>query len=384
VDEQEDDGMRRRTFFKLTGIMGGTLVLGGVGRFGRALASAAGAAIPTVDQLIMTSVVDNVYDIFAKGGTMGGITVQRTPTPSPPSARPMLLSEHGLAYHLASVRGSERKEILLDFAWTPQSLTTNYQVLAINPAHADALIISHGHVDHYGALPELAQALQGRMKPGLTLYAGGEDTFCHRWAVTPDGQKRDMGQLQRAELEARGLAVVLAKAPTVVAGHALTSGHIPRLTDFEQAPPAARLEAGAPGSACEASLHFPPGTLQVEATPGELVTDIFWGEHATAYHVKNRGLVVISSCGHAGIINSIRQLQTATGVDKVHAVVGGWHLAPSPEPIVAKTVAAFKEIDPDYLIPMHCTGFNTITAIQREMPGKLILPSTGTRVVFGA
>jgi 7,8-dihydropterin-6-yl-methyl-4-(beta-D-ribofuranosyl)aminobenzene 5'-phosphate synthase len=376
--------MERRAFLQRVGVIGGTIILGGVRHLGRSLASAAGAAIPTVDQLIMTSVVDNVYDIFAKGGTIGNVTVQRTPVPSPPGVRPMLLSEHGLAYHLASVRGSERKEILLDFAWTPQSLTTNYQVLAINPRQADALIISHGHIDHYGALPALGHALQGHMKPGLTLYAGGEDTFCHRWAVTPDGQKRDMGQLQRAELETRGLTVVLAKEPTVVAGHALTSGQIPRLTDFEQSPPAARLEAGLLGSACDASLHFPPGTLQVEAKPGELISDIFWGEHATAYHVKDRGLVIISSCGHAGIINSTHQIQKASGIDKVHAVVGGWHLAPSPEEIVAKTVAAFKEIDPDYLLPMHCTGFNTITAIQREMPGKLILPSTGTRVVFGA
>jgi 7,8-dihydropterin-6-yl-methyl-4-(beta-D-ribofuranosyl)aminobenzene 5'-phosphate synthase len=296
----------------------------------------------------------------------------------------MLLSEHGLAYHLASVRGTERKEILLDFAWTEQTLTTNYQVLKVDPTQADALIISHGHADHYGALPDLAKALQGRMKPGLALYAGGEDTFCPRWVMTPDGQRRGGGQLPRAELEAQGLKVVLAKEPTVVAGHAVTSGQIPRLTDFEKPSAAARLEAGSLGSGCEASLHFPAGTLQVEAKPGELVTDIFWGEHATAYHVKNRGLVIISSCGHAGIINSIRQIQKTTGIDKVHAVVGGWHLAPSPDEIVAKTVAAFKEIDPDYLIPMHCTGFNTIMAIQREMPAKLIMPSTGTRVVFGA
>ena len=65
-------------------------------------------------------------------------------------------------------------------------------------------------------------------------------------------------------------------------------------------------------------------------------------------------------------------------------MIGGFHLAPAPEEIVIKTVEAFKAIDPDYLIPMHCTGFNTIAAIQREMPKKLIMPSTGTRVVFGA
>ena len=370
--------MERRRFLQLGMVMGGTIVLGGVHRFGRSLASAAGTAIPSVDQLIMTNAVDNIYDIFAKRGKIGDVTVQRT------APRPMPFSEHGLAYHLASIRGDERKEILLDFAWTGQNLINNYQVLKVDPTKTDALIISHGHADHYGALPDLARVLHGRMPSGLTLYAGGEDTFCHRWALTPDGQKSDLGQLQRTELEAQGIKVVLAKEPTVVAGHALTSGQIPRLIDFEKPPAAARLEAGPPGSGCEASLHFPPGTLQVEAKPGELVQDIFWGEHATAYHVKNRGLVIISSCGHAGIINSIRQIQKATGIDKVHAVVGGWHLAPSPDEIVAKTVEAFKQIDPDYLIPMHCTGFNTMMAIQREMPAKLIMPSTGTQVVFGA
>jgi 7,8-dihydropterin-6-yl-methyl-4-(beta-D-ribofuranosyl)aminobenzene 5'-phosphate synthase len=95
-------------------------------------------------------------------------------------------------------------------------------------------------------------------------------------------------------------------------------------------------------------------------------------------------LIVISSCGHAGIINTVRHVQAMTGIEKVHAVVGGWHLAPSPDEVVAATVDALKEINPDYLLPMHCTGTNTIAAIQRELPGRLVTPSTGTRVVFGA
>jgi 7,8-dihydropterin-6-yl-methyl-4-(beta-D-ribofuranosyl)aminobenzene 5'-phosphate synthase len=100
--------------------------------------------------------------------------------------------------------------------------------------------------------------------------------------------------------------------------------------------------------------------------------------------VKDRGLVVITSCGHAGVINSVRQAQKASGLDKVHAVVGGFHLAPAPENVVARTVEAFKAINPDYILPSHCTGWNTIFAIQRELPKKLVMPSTGTRVIFGA
>jgi 7,8-dihydropterin-6-yl-methyl-4-(beta-D-ribofuranosyl)aminobenzene 5'-phosphate synthase len=122
----------------------------------------------------------------------------------------------------------------------------------------------------------------------------------------------------------------------------------------------------------------------VAVKPGELALDNFQGEHATAYLVKNRGLVVITSCGHAGVINSVRQAQKVTGIQKVHAIVGGYHLAPAPDEIVAKTVAEFKAINPDYIIPMHCTGLNTIIAEHQAMPAKLVMPSTGTRVIFGA
>ena len=140
-----------------------------------------------------------------------------------------------------------------------------------------------------------------------------------------------------------------------MAGHALTSGQIPRLMDFEKPPAAAGLVAGPMDSACAASLHFPPGTLKVEAKPGELIADIFQAEIATAYHIKDRGLVVITSCGHAGVINSVRQVEDnrhRQGARRGRRVPSG----PAPDEIVAKTVEAFKAIDPDYIIPMHCTG----------------------------
>lgn len=369
--------MNRRQFLTLGAVGGATFALGGLGRLGGSTARAQSLSVPSVDRLVLTTAVDNVYDIFAKAEKLDTIAVQRTPL-APGGVR--LLAEHGLAYHLESVRAGERREILLDFAHTEPILLHDYRALGIDPTRADALILSHGHSDHYGALPALAQRHQGHFKPGLTVYAGGEDTFCHRVVVTPTG-RLDGGQLDRANLEARGLKVELAKQPTVVVGHAFTTGQIPRLTDFERPPAAARLTAGPMDSVCSPA-HF--GLSQVAVNPGELVPDTFQGEHATCYHVKDRGLVVITSCGHAGVINSVRQAQNVTGVQKVHAIVGGFHLAPAPDEIVAKTVEGFKAINPDYLIPMHCTGINTIVAVSREMPKKLIMPSTGTRVIFGA
>ena len=376
--------MHRRTFLKLGAVTGGAFFFGGGERLLRPSVAGAQSAVPVVERLVMTNVVDNVYDVFARAGKIGDLTVQRAPLPPAGAPGPAMLSEHGLAYHLESFRGGERKEILLDFALTGATLLSNYQALKLDPSRADALILSHGHNDHYGALPDLAGMMSAWSDRGIALYAGGQDTFCHRWQTTPDGQRRDGGQLDLGALEARGIQVMLAEQPSVVVGHAVTSGHIPRLTEYEVPPAAFKLEAGAVGSGCDPSLHFPAGTQQVETPVGELVQDIFWGEHATAYHVQDRGLVVISSCGHAGIVNSVRHLQQVSGVEKVHAVVGGWHLAPSPPEVIASTVAALKEIGPDYLIPMHCTGFPMISTIQRELPNTLVLPSTGTRVVFGA
>jgi len=367
--------MNRRSFLKLGAVASGTFAVAGAGRAWWSTAAAQPVGIPTVDRLVMTNVVDNVYDIFAKDGKLDAITVQR-----PPFVRAgnTLLAEHGLAYHLESTRGSERREILLDFSLTEKNLDNNYRALKLDPGRADALILSHGHVDHYGALAPLVT--QGAIKSGLTLYAGGEDTFCQRVVAMPSGTV-DMGQLDRGGLEARGLKVVLAKQATVVAGQGMTTGQIERLTDFEKPPAAGRLVAGAMDSAC-ASTHF--GTTQIVAKPGELVFDTFQGEHATVFNVKDRGLVVITSCGHAGVINSVRQAQKSAGVQKIHAIVGGFHLAPAPDEIVAKTVEAFNAIDPDYIIPAHCTGLNTIMTVHRVMPAKLVMPSTGTRVIFGA
>jgi 7,8-dihydropterin-6-yl-methyl-4-(beta-D-ribofuranosyl)aminobenzene 5'-phosphate synthase len=370
--------MHRRDILKLGAVAGGVFAVGGLPRLGRVLAQ---TSIPHVDRLVMTNVVDNVYDIFARGGNIGDLNVQRTPLRP---GQTSLLAEHGLAYHLESVRGTERREILLDFALTQGNLLNNYAALRVDPTKADAFNLRHGHADHYGALPEVARLTQGKLKPGLTLYAGGEDTFCHRVVATADGGRIDQGLLDRPALEARGLRVVLAKQPLVVTGHAFVSGQIPRVTDFEKPPAAARLVAGASDSACAASLHFPPGALQVEVKPGELIPDNFQGEIATAYNVKDRGLVIITSCGHAGVVNSVRHIQKVTGIDHIHAVVGGFHLAPAPDPIVDKTVDTFKTLNPDYILPMHCTGWNTITAIQRTMPTKLVMPSTGTRVIFGS
>jgi 7,8-dihydropterin-6-yl-methyl-4-(beta-D-ribofuranosyl)aminobenzene 5'-phosphate synthase len=145
-----------------------------------------------------------------------------------------------------------------------------------------------------------------------------------------------------------------------VAGHGLSSGPIPRATPFETIPARFRVERG-----------------------GELVPDGFHGEHALGYHVRGRGLVAITACGHAGVINSVRHLQRVAGVERVHAVLGGFHLVQAKDERVAQTLAGFQELAPDALIPMHCAGMRLTFELYRQMPDRFIPNTTGSRYLFG-
>jgi 7,8-dihydropterin-6-yl-methyl-4-(beta-D-ribofuranosyl)aminobenzene 5'-phosphate synthase len=288
------------------------------------------------------------------------------------------VAEHGLAYHLASFRDHQQRQIMLDFGLTGQALFTNLQLLGLDPGQVDALILSHGHGDHYGGLLALAEATPEWSRRDIPLYTGGADTFCRRWTVASDVRPERSERLERSEVEARGPRVVLAREPTLVAEHALVSGQIPRLTDFETGLPNARLEVGLPGFECGDSALGLTG-----AKPGDLVADSFDGEIATVYAVRDRGLVVISSCGHAGNINTVRHARHITGLTRVHAVIGGWHLADASDAVLASTLAAFEELDPEYFLPMHCTGFSMMARIESALSGRVIEPSSGTRATFG-
>jgi 7,8-dihydropterin-6-yl-methyl-4-(beta-D-ribofuranosyl)aminobenzene 5'-phosphate synthase len=92
----------------------------------------------------------------------------------------------------------------------------------------------------------------------------------------------------------------------------------------------------------------------------------------------------MTSCGHRGVVNSVKRAIAVSGVQKVHAVLGGFHLAPHKEEYVRDTVLALKELDPDIVLPMHCTGEPFIEIMTKEMPGKVVRSYTGSRYVFSA
>ncbi|MFH0729003.1 MAG: MBL fold metallo-hydrolase [Pseudomonadota bacterium] len=115
-----------------------------------------------------------------------------------------------------------------------------------------------------------------------------------------------------------------------------------------------------------------------------VVADTFSGEQAVVFHLKGKRLIVLSGCAHAGIVNTVKHARKMTGIEKVHAVIGGFHLVNARPEIIRSTVEDMKAINPDYVVPAHCTGFEATMALMNEMPGRFILNTAGTKYIFGA
>ncbi len=367
-------GLSRRDFLRAGVVAGGVVMLGAP--FARFISpvQARLSDVPVVDRLVVTTVVDAYYDMLAPAETRGSLAVER--------AHAQIHAQHGLALFLESERGNETKRVMLDFAWTPESLMHNMNVLDVDTNSIDAMVLSHGHSDHFGGLMEFVDAYREFMPAEVPLYVGGDDALCKRW-IGPPENRRSFGVLDRTGLEEAGVKVVKSESGAVVAGHGFTSGVIERDT-MEKVIPNTTVEIGEmDGNGCTGAQH--EAHFSGEELEGNFLFDHHWGEHATAYHVKDRGLVVISSCGHAGLVNSVKQARRASGVDKVHAVMGGFHLSPADPGYVEDVIdLLIQETDPDYVMPMHCTGANFSYIMAAKYPDRLVDSYVGTRFVFGA
>jgi len=329
--------------------------------------------VPEVDRLAVRVVTDSYQLAIAPNMKVGEVEVQRFGMP--PAGR-SLLGEFGLSMHLESRRGEETRNMLLDFGFTAGTLNNNLQMLGIAPESIDALILSHGHYDHFGGLIGFLQQNRAKLRSELPLYVGGEECFCSReWTI---GKPEDFGVLDRKALAEAQVKVVFAETPALIASHAFTTGRIPT-TSFEKVLAPSRMTIGVKnGVGC-----FPDKLPEAKRT-ASVIPDDFEHELATCFNVKGRGLVLLASCGHRGIVNSVKRAMEVSGVKKVHAVAGGFHLAPQKEDYVRETVSALKEINPDCVIPMHCTGEVFISMVQKEMGDKFVRSYTGSRYVFGA
>jgi 7,8-dihydropterin-6-yl-methyl-4-(beta-D-ribofuranosyl)aminobenzene 5'-phosphate synthase len=312
--------------------------------------------LKAVDRVEILSVMDNSIDVL-----MGDTPVaKRHKRKSDALARPQLRAEHGVSMLVTTHTGTDKDSFLFDTGVTVDGVLHNMDVLEIKGNELHAVVLSHGHTDHTRGLMGLIKRY-GRPKVPIVLHP---DAYLKRKNIQPDGHESEHFPPSKKDLEAEDVQIIEERGPTMLIGErALVTGQIPRTTSFEK------------GSPRQVAL------IDGRWQPDPWIHD----DQAIVINVKDKGLVVLTGCGHAGVINTLRCARELTGVTQVHSVIGGFHLTgPIFEPIVAPTIQALKEFNPAVVVPQHCTGWKAAHLIAREFPEAFVANSVGTTMVIGA
>jgi 7,8-dihydropterin-6-yl-methyl-4-(beta-D-ribofuranosyl)aminobenzene 5'-phosphate synthase len=265
-----------------------------------------------------------------------------------------LRAEHGFSALIEVYAAGRRRRVLFDAGITPDGVIGNLDRLAISPDTFEAIVLSHGHFDHVMGIDGLARRLGRRGLPVLL----HPDFWTRRRMIGPAGAF-EMPMPSRQGIEEAGFTIIEDRQPSfLLDGVLLITGEVERTTAFE---------TGAPNHQAYRDGDW---------LPDPLIHD----DQAAVLHVRDKGLVVLTGCGHAGIVNIVRHAKRLTGVDRVYAVLGGFHLTGKLfEPIIPATVAALAAESPQVVVPAHCTGWKAQLALATRLPEAFLPNSVGSR-----
>jgi 7,8-dihydropterin-6-yl-methyl-4-(beta-D-ribofuranosyl)aminobenzene 5'-phosphate synthase len=372
---------RERRHLLLAGINTVTyLVTGNLFSSTSSVAAPVHIQVPLIDQLTLRVLTDSYYNPFAQGYVSKNIKVEHSPLPLSKFVQPekALLSEWGLSLYLESIIKTETQRTLLDFGYTSKTLINNLEILKVDLGKLNAMVLSHGHYDHFGGMAGFLKFYKNKLPNNLPLYVGGEEVFCPRETLTEE--TKSLGVINRQIIKDSNLQLIMSERPMLVGKQAFSPGHInDRSFEKVQSPTRMLIGKDPHESGCDPTLLDPSKQKQ------KALIDNFDHELALCFHLKGKGLIVITSCGHRGIINTIKQAQEIANTDKIYAIIGGFHLIPYDKAYVTEIVDIIAQYNPDIVIPMHCTGQSFFDIAKAKLgENKVIASYTGTQITFNA
>lgn len=264
---------------------------------------------------------------------------------------------HGLSCLVTAQRGETRHTVLFDSGPENYAFERNVTRLGVDLGPVEAIVLSHGHWDHSGAMLLALTMIRSRNGGRDVPYYAHPGMFHSRAIKMPDGTLRQMEDVPSVEdLTGFGANVVVTTEPqTILDGMFYVSGEIARVTPFETGLPG-QVRRSDNGTAWESD---------------ELVMD----ERYLAVHVRGKGLVVLSACSHAGIVNVLTDARATFAGTPMHTVMGGLHLAGINERIIPQTVEGMRAFDLKCIAAGHCTGWRGISALNAAFGDKVLAPS---------
>jgi 7,8-dihydropterin-6-yl-methyl-4-(beta-D-ribofuranosyl)aminobenzene 5'-phosphate synthase len=271
-----------------------------------------------------------------------------------------LIAEHGFCAALTLHVDGVKHRLLLDSGLDPLAASHNVDALGFDLSSCESLISSHGHVDHAGGLLNIRTKMSYTQRIPLVIH---EHAFRNRLVKFQDGRTINLPAPSRSLLMDAAYEIFEKNSHSLwIDDTVLVTGEIPRTNNFEKG--------------------FPSHYSEIEN--GEMEADpLIKDDQAIIVNVKDKGLVILTGCGHAGIINTLNYAKELADEDRIYAVIGGMHLSGGLfEPIIPKTVGELEKLKPRYIVPCHCSGLKAVTEIARKMPDAFIQNSVGTNYIF--
>ena len=321
------------------------------------------SVIEAVDKVEIRILVDNATDMLSSNPPFvesESAFIGRRGIAS--SARCLCCAVHGLSCLVTVHRGGKSHAVLFDTGPEDYAFERNVTRLGVDLGVVESIVLSHGHWDHSGAMLLALGMIRGRNDARTVPFYAHPGMFVTRGVRQANGSVRRMDDVPSViELSDFGAAMVVTTEPqTPLGGLFYVSGEIPRVSGFER---------GYPG--------------QVKRTadgwePDELLMDERW----LAVNVAGKGLVVLSACSHAGIVNVCRHARATFSDIPIHAVMGGLHLSGPNEAIIPQTIEGLKEFSIKTIAAGHCTGWRAMTALAKEFPDALAPTAVGKQFTF--